>query len=195
MKAATLPASTLSSIALTGPTAEGVSESERYPIPTRASAPSGCDAISPQTVTGLPCSRLLSAIALERPQHGCRYAVETIGYPRISAIRGIKELDEIVGADGEKIHPLQQFVELIKQRWHLDHGAHLDMLGQLVRMAAQMGQLALHEGLGFIEFLDGRDHWKHHMQVASACCAQQGPDLAAQQAGPIQPKRIARQPK
>src|SRR5215471_229493 len=51
---------------------------------------------------------------------------------------------------------------------------------------AQMGELTLDQGLGLVEFLDGRDHRKHDFQIASTARTQQRTDLAAQQTGPVE---------
>jgi hypothetical protein len=53
-RASALPASSFITIALTGPTADGASESFRYPSAIRASALTGFDAISAHSATGLP---------------------------------------------------------------------------------------------------------------------------------------------
>ena len=55
-------------------------------------------------------------------------------------------------------------------------------------MPAQMGELALDQRLGLVEFLDGGDHREHELQIASAGRPQQRADLAAQQARPIEPE-------
>src|SRR5262249_565949 len=52
INAATPRTLTSRSMAFTGPTAEGESESARYPMATRASAPIGFEASSPHSVTG-----------------------------------------------------------------------------------------------------------------------------------------------
>ena len=59
-------------------------------------------------------------------------------------------------------------------------------LRQRMAVPAQMGELDLDQRLGLVEFLDHRDHRKHHAQFAPAGGAQQRAHLAAQQAGPVE---------
>ena len=95
---------------------------------------------------------------LERAQDRRRERVEAAGDARVAAVGGEQELHQVVRADGEEIDMREQFVELEEQRGHLDHAADLDLVGQLVAVAAQMRELALDQGLGLVEFVDGRDH-------------------------------------
>ena len=123
---------------------------------------------------------------LERAQHRRRQRIEAVGDARIAAVDRVEELDEVVRADRQEIDPLEQFVELEQERRHLDHGADLDPLGQLVAVPAQMGQLALDQRLGLVELVHGGDHRKHDAQLAAGGGAQQRAHLAAQQAGPVE---------
>ncbi len=123
---------------------------------------------------------------LERAQNRRRDRIEAIGDARIASVGGIEKLHEIIGADGEEVDAIEQFVELVEQRRHLEHGPDLDLLGQLVAVPAQVGEFALDQRLGLVEFLDGGDHRKHDFQVASARGAQQRADLAAQQARAVE---------
>ena len=118
---------------------------------------------------------------LEDAQHRHRQLVEPRVDPRIAAIGGEQELGEVVGADREEIDPLQQRVELVEQRRHLDHGADLDALGELVAVAAQIGQFALDQLLALVELLDRRHHGEHQLELAVRRRPQQRPNLAAQQ--------------
>ena len=63
---------------------------------------------------------------LKRTQDRRRKRIEPFRDPRIAAVGGVKELHEVVGADGEEIDSLEQFVELEQERWDLDHRADLD---------------------------------------------------------------------
>ena len=87
-------------------------------------------------------------------------------------INSEQELEQVVGADRDEIDALQQFVELVEQRRHLDHGADVDALRQCMAVLAQVGQFALDDQLGLVEFVDLRDHRKHHAQIAAGGGAQ-----------------------
>ncbi len=125
---------------------------------------------------------------LSARKHRHREWVEALGDTRIAAVGRIEELHEIVGPDREKIDTLQQLVELIEQRRHLDHGADLDPFRELVAVPTQMRELALDQRLGLVEFLDRGDHGKHDLQLASAARPQQRADLTTQQAWPVEAK-------
>ena len=80
---------------------------------------------------------------LERTQDRRRQRVEAGRHPRIAAVDRIKELHQVIRANGQKIDPLQQFVELIKQRRYFNHAADLDLVGQFMAVAPKVCQLAL----------------------------------------------------
>src|SRR5262249_13943840 len=56
--------------AFTGPTADGERDNVRYPRMVSAKAPIGCEASSPQSVTGLPCFFALSAMSFSARKTG-----------------------------------------------------------------------------------------------------------------------------
>ena len=97
---------------------------------------------------------------LERAQDRRRERIEAAGDARIAAIDGVKELHQIVRADGEEIDMREQFVELVEQRRHLDHAADLDLVGQLVAVAAQVRELALDQFLRLVEFARRSRSWE-----------------------------------
>ena len=84
----------------------------------------------------------------QRPQDRRRQGVEAFGDLGVAAVDREQELEQVVGADRDEIDPLQQFVELIQQRRHFDHGADVDALRQRVAVLAQIGQFALDDRLG-----------------------------------------------
>ena len=90
----------------------------------------------------------------QRPQDRRRHGVEPFGDLGIAAIDREQELEQIVGADRDEIDLLQELVELVEQRRHFHHGADVDALRQRVAVLAQIGQFALDDGLGEIEFGD-----------------------------------------
>ena len=125
---------------------------------------------------------------MQRAQHRRRKRIEAIGDAPVAAVGGVQELHQVVGADREEIHALDQRIELEQQRRHLDHGADLDAIRQLVAAAAQRGQLALDQLLGLVELGAGRDHREHDLQLAAGGGLQQRADLAAHQARPVEPE-------
>jgi hypothetical protein len=130
--------------------------------------------------------RALFCNLAQRAQHRRRDGVESPGDPHIAAVHGIHELEQVVGADREEVHPREQLVELVEKRGHFQHGADLDPLRQCVTMPAQMRQLVLDQRLALVEFLDCRHHREHDLQRTAGGGAQQRADLAAHQAGPVE---------
>ena len=144
------------------------------------------EASSPHSVTGLSLGLALVGDRLEHAQHRRGEGIEALGDALVAAVGGVEELQQVVRADRQEVDALDQLVELIEQRRHLDHGADLDPVRQLVAVAAQMGQLALDQPLGLVEFLDRGDHREHQLEVAPAGRAQQRADLGAQQARAVE---------
>ncbi len=68
--------------------------------------------------------------------------IEAFRHLGVAAVDSEQELEQVVGADRDEVDLLQEFVELIDQRGHLDHGADIDALGQRMAVLAQIGQLA-----------------------------------------------------
>ena len=87
---------------LTSGTERGDTLMLRTPSPISANAMSGCDAISPHTVTSMPfcCADLHRA--LNQPQHGRVQRREARRQIRVAAIDGERVLHEIVRADAEE---------------------------------------------------------------------------------------------
>jgi len=55
-------------------------------------------------------------------------------------------------------------------------------------VTSQMREFAFDQRLCFVEFGDRRHHREHDLEFAPRAGAQQGPNLAAQQAGPVEPE-------
>ncbi len=110
---------------------------------------------------------------------------ETLALPRSTANRN---WNRSFDPTETKSTFFKQFVELIEQRRHLHHGADVDAFRQRMAVLAQIGQLALDDRLGLIEFGDIRNHREHDLQRAAAAGPQQRADLAAQQSRPVEPE-------
>ena len=122
-----LPASSSSSIALTGPIAAGDIDSERKPRPISAIASSGLPAdLAAQRHRARRPRRAVSAISFQRPQERARQRVEAVrrpcALPRSPANRNCKRSFEPTEMKSARSADL---VELEQQRRHLDHRAEL----------------------------------------------------------------------
>ena len=88
----------------------------RAPYPLRGIDPPSAPIVAAEPPSDLPPvqPKPMQAVAAPRRLAG------------VAAIDREQELEQIVGADRDEIDLLQELVELIKQRRHLDHGADVD---------------------------------------------------------------------
>ena len=129
--------------ALTGPIEAGDIDRPRKPSAISTRASSGLPPISPHSVSGVPCWRVLSAISFIARKHGRGQRVEAAGHARVVAVDGEQVLDEIVGADGDEVDLRADLVELPQQARHFEHDAELQILRQFVAVAREIGYLLL----------------------------------------------------
>ncbi len=139
---------------MTAPSADGVSDIARKPsADQRQRADRLGGKLAAQRDRLAAGARLVDDLH-QRAQHRRRKRIEAVGDAPVAAVGGEQELHQIVGADRKEIHARDQRVELEQQRRHLDHGADLDAVRQLVAAAAQRGELALDQLLGLVELGD-----------------------------------------
>ncbi len=127
----------------------------------------------------------------QRPQPRHRDRIIGLVDPRIGAVGGVEEHDQVVRSDRDEIRLGQHMVELEQQRRHLDHGADLELARRRVAGADQPLELELHHPLGLDEFPGLGDHRHENLHRTAVGRRQQRAHLRAQQAGAIerQPQR------
>src|SRR5258708_39306934 len=100
---------------------------------------------------------------------------------RIVAVGGEQVLDEIVGADGEKVDLPDEPRRQPYRRGHLDHDADLDA-GIVLEPLAEQLALGLGEQLArAAQLLEGRDHRKQDLYLVMHGGAQDGAKLDLEQ--------------
>ena len=99
----------------------------------------------------------------------------------VQPVDGQRVLDEVVGADAEKLHALGQAVGDHRRGRRLDHHPDLDGVGKGRAFGAELGAAFVEQHVGGLEFLHAGDHRVHDFQVAKDAGPQDGAELRAEQ--------------
>ena len=99
----------------------------------------------------------------------------------VLAVQRAGVLGQVVGADGEEIALLGQIVRHQNRSGGLDHGAHLNLVAELLALGGQLCLALLQHGLGILQLPQTGDHGEHNAHVAVGRSAQQGPQLGLEE--------------
>ena len=103
--------------------------------------------------------------------------VVEMGHGLVGAVDGQGVLDQVVGADGEKLQPLDEGAERHGRRRHLDHAAHLDMLVKFCLALAQLALGLFDHGEGLDDLAGMGEHGDQEAHLAELGGAQDGAQL------------------
>ena len=104
-----------------------------------------------------------------------------VGDLLVQPIHRQRVLDEVVGADAEKLHASGQAVGDHRRRWRLDHYPDLNVLGERHPLVAELFAALVEQHVCGLEFLHAGDHRVHDFQVAKDARPQDGAELRAEQ--------------
>ena len=98
----------------------------------------------------------------------------------VQPVHGHRVLDQVVGADAEKVHALGQRFRGQRGGRDFNHRAHFHLLVEGHPFAAQLRLALVEQRVGLDEFVEARDHRIHQLHVALDAGAQNGPKLRAE---------------
>src|SRR3982751_1883156 len=86
-------------------------------------------------------------------------------------------LNQIVCSDAEEIDLASEDISAEGRAWDFDHRPNLDLFVQRNARAAQFFIALSEHGLGTAQFLQTRDHGKHHFYVPNSAGTENGAQL------------------
>ena len=104
-----------------------------------------------------------------------------MGHELVHPIDGQGVLDQVVGADGEKVGVLGQQIGHGHRRGHLDHDAHLELRVEGHPLGGQLPLYVFQHLASLQQLSHPGDERKHHPHLAVHRSAQDGPKLGAEQ--------------
>ena len=118
-------ASARSTSCLTARICAGCIEKLRRPRPSSRRVNCVSPAISPHTLTPLPCALHSAMVSRHQLQHGRMQRVVQVRHRFVGAVDGQRVLDQVVGADRQEVEVLQEGAQRQRRRRDLDHRAQL----------------------------------------------------------------------
>ena len=121
-----------------------------------------------------------SVMSISRSMAGSE-ALYRFGHVLVAAVDGQRVLDQVVGADAEKVDLFDEMVDHHHGRGHFDHHADRHLA---VERHAVLLEIFHHVGqhhLGLPQFEQRRDQRKHDLHVAQGAGPQDRPQLRAKQ--------------
>ena len=137
--------------------------------------------IWPHMLAGMPRAMRRLERHVDQSQHGRIGGIVQIRDFFVAAVDGQGVLDQVVRADAEEIHFLDEMVDHHHGRRNFDHHADRDLA--IERHAAFL-EIFHHVGQNHFrlpQFLQRRDQGKHDMHVSHGAGPQDGPQLRAKQ--------------
>src|SRR3989338_8255352 len=150
---------------LTSGTCTGEVENSSSPIPSKSRLSGGSPAISPHIPTGIFAAWPTSMICLMRRRIAGVGGLIEIGDLLVDAVNSQRVLNQVIGANGEKVHLRRQEVAGHRRGGHFDHRPHLDLLGHRHSL---LGELLAHlpeDFIGPAQLLQSGNHRIHQFQV------------------------------
>ena len=89
-------------------------------------------------------------------------------------------LDQIIGADAEKLHVSGQGIGHNGRRGSFDHRPDFQVLVERDVFPTQLGFALFDQLVGLLQFLQAGNHRVHHLQVAFGAGPQNRPELRAE---------------
>ena len=97
-------------------------------------------------------------------------------------------LNEVVGADAEKLHPFGEAAGGQRCGRDFDHRAGLQVLVERDVFVPQLSFVNFDQGVGLVEFIQAGDHGIHYLDVASSARTQDGAELVPKDLALLQAK-------
>jgi len=125
---------------------------------------------------------------LEKPQNGGVRRLIKVRHALIHAIHRERILDQVVGADAEKIDFARQPFGAHGRARDFNHGADFGFRIELLTFAFQFRFALFEDGQGAAQFLEPRDHRKHDLHVPHRARPDDGSQLRFENVNPLERK-------